>query len=219
MKLLCISASNILHSHNQSTSWILCKRITQYLNEKNIECEVIDLRNYDLSPCIGCGKCYDSRRCCHDNGFNEIYERIIQSDGVFFVSPHYAPIPAKLSMILEKMEEITFLHWWKDNTYKSEVCSLPAAVISHGGGADWALESYKAMVNDTIANALDTIQMKIVSYSNEWDTGLVLCVADVTEEKGIFPVQKYDWDSIDIKLRKYIDQIVENRLVCHKPFD
>lgn len=45
--------------------------------------------------------------------------KFIQADGVFFVSPHYAPIPAKLSMLLEKMEEITFLHWWKYNSYQS----------------------------------------------------------------------------------------------------
>lgn len=68
------------------------------------------------------------------------------------------------------MEEITFLHWWKDNGYKSEVYGVPTGIILHGGASDWALMSYKAMVNDTIPNALD-----------------------------IFPVQKYDWRLITQK--------------------
>ena len=209
MKAICISASNMLNSKKQSTSFIICDTISKILSEKNIPCKILDLRNYSLSPCIGCGECYDSKRCCRDIAFNEIYSMIAESDIVFFVSPHYAPIPAKLSMLLEKMEEITFLHWWKDNTYKSEMYHLPAGIISHGGGADWALLSYKAMVNDTIANALDTIQCKIVPYNSEWNTGISIPVSEVKEEDSIFPVQEYDWNSIEKKLRGYVELVLQ----------
>lgn len=209
MKAICISASNILNSKNQSTSLMICDIISKIMEKKDISCEILDLRNYSLSPCIGCGGCYDSRRCCRDIAFNEIYSMLTESDCVFFVSPHYAPIPAKLSMLLEKMEEITFLHWWKDNTYKSEMYHLPAGIISHGGGADWALLSYKAMVNDTIANALDTIQCKIVPYNSEWNTGISIPLSEVKEEDSIFPVQKYDWDSIERKLRGYVELVLQ----------
>ena len=154
MKVLCISASNILHSKANSISQSLCSKISEILLEKEILCEIVDLREYLLQPCIGCGKCFESKRCCMDTAFNTIYEKVIESDALFFISPHYAPIPAKLCMVLEKMEEITFLHWWKDNNYKSEVYGIPTGIISHGGASDWALKSYKAMVNDTIANAL-----------------------------------------------------------------
>ena len=33
------------------------------------------------------------------------------------------------------------------------------------------MDSYKAMVNDTIANALDTVQMKVVPFNSKWDDG------------------------------------------------
>lgn len=207
-KIICISASNIVHSRNQSTSLILCEKIATIVRNKGMISEIIDLRDYLLSPCIGCGKCYESKRCYHDKAFNRIYESIIQSDGVFFVSPHYAPIPAKLSMLLEKMEEITFLHWWKDNSYQSEVYGIPAGIISHGGGADWALKSYKAMVNDTIANALETVQLKTVAFDADSAAGISLGVSRVIEQSGIFPVQEYDWDSIVQKLKEYTDVIL-----------
>ena len=37
--------------------------------------------------------------------------------------------PINLIREMEKMEEITFLHWWKDNEYKSEVYGIPAGFI------------------------------------------------------------------------------------------
>lgn len=209
MKAVCISASNIIHSNESSVSKIFCDKIMEILKAKNIECETIDLRNYSLHPCIGCGKCFDSKRCCSDNDFNKIYDKLVRADAVFFVSPHYAPIPAKLCMLLEKMEEVTFLHWWKDNTYQSEVYGLPAGIISHGGGSDWALKSYKAMVNDTIANALDTIQCKVIPYNTEWNTGISLPVQNVIEKDDIFPVQEYDWSAISQKIEEYVEIVVK----------
>lgn len=209
MKVLCISASNILHSKENSISQIICSRISEILSEKEIVCEIVDLRDFRLQPCIGCVKCFEHKRCYNDTDFNTIYEKVIESDAIFFVSPHYAPIPAKLSMILEKMEEITFLHWWKDNEYKSEVYGIPAGIISHGGASDWALKSYKAMVNDTIANALDTIQCKTVPYDSEWNTGISLPVQRVLEEEYIFPIQKYDWDLLTQKLRDYVELVLQ----------
>lgn len=209
MKILCISATNILHSKKNSVSQIICDKIAEILKEKDVACEIVDLRKYSLYPCIGCGKCYEGKRCCNDFGFNEIYDKVIKSDGIFFVSPHYAPIPAKLSMLLEKMEEITFLHWWKDDTYRSEVYGLPVGIISHGGASDWALKSYKAMVNDTIANALDTIQCRIIPYNAEWDTGISLPVQKVIKKEDIFPIQEYDWHSITQKLAEYIGLVLK----------
>lgn len=209
MKVVCISSSNILSSQNQSTSYQICKRVSGILIEKGILCEIIDLRKYSLSPCIGCGKCFDKKRCCNDTAFNRIYDKFTHSDCLFFISPHYAPIPAKLSILLEKMEEITFLHWWKDNTYRSEMYGLPTGIISHGGGADWALKSYKSMVNDTIANALDTIQCEIVPYNSEWNTGISLPVSKVVEKESIFPIQEYDWDSMNQKLKEYVEIVLK----------
>ena len=212
MKITCISGSNILNSTSESTSLQLCAVIAQIAARKHISCEIIDLRNYVLSPCTGCGCCYNTRRCHMDAGFNEIYEKLTLSDCIFFISPHYAPIPAKVSMLLEKMEQITFLHWWKDNSYRSELYNLPAGIISHGGGAQWALKSYKAMVNDTIANALETIQCRVIPFDSEWNTGISLPISKIEETDSIFPVQRYDWDSIRQKLEEYIEIVLRETL-------
>ena len=61
------------------------------------------------------------------------------------------------------------------------------------------------MVNDTIANALDTIQCKVVPYNSDWETGISLPVYRGLEGEGIFPIQEYDWDLIEQKLAEYIE--------------
>ena len=80
---------------------------------------------------------------------------------------------------------------------------------SHGGASEWALKSYKAMVNDTIANALDTIQCKTVPYNSEWNTGISLPVHRVLEKDGFFSIQKYDWNLITQKLKDYIEFVLK----------
>jgi len=159
---------------------------------------------------VGCGKCYESHRCVQSDDFNDIYDEIVCTDILLIVSPHYAPIPAKLAALLEKMEQITFLHWCKDNAWRSEVFGKPVGIISHGGGGARALKSYKRMVNDTIANALDTIQLKPVSLNSKWDTGISIPVKKAVFNKGsVFPSQEYDWELIADTVSNYLEAVRE----------
>jgi len=214
MKFLYISASNIVGTKSEeSTSYKICKITKKILQDKyrNEMHSILELKNYSLTSCIGCGKCWISHRCIFNDDFNDIYTQIIDSDFLMFVSPHYAPIPAKLAALLEKMEQITFLHWGADNSYKSEVYGKPTAIISHGGGSDWALKSYKLMVNDTIANALDTIQLKLIPFNDEWNTGISLPVDKTSfSTKSIFPEQSYNWEYLTSLISNYIDVIIHN---------
>ena len=213
MNLVCISASNIAHQKPESsTSYKICQIAAREMSKaiSGVQSKIIELKTKTIHPCVGCGKCLDSHRCVYSDDFNQIYDDIADADTVFIVSPHYAPIPAKLAAMLEKMEQITFLHWGKDSSYKSEVYGKPAGVISHGGGGEWALKSYKKMVNDTITNALDTIQMKVVPFSDEWDTGLSLPVDKVVfQDSSIFPLQEYDWDFIADKITLYVAAVAK----------
>ncbi|MDR1589556.1 MAG: NAD(P)H-dependent oxidoreductase [Oscillospiraceae bacterium] len=206
LRILCISASNNFRPGVKETySYQICKTVLDEADKHvtEIEGEIIELKNLTLSPCRDCMKCLDSRRCVTDDTFNQIYEKIIACDILFIVSPHYAPVPAKLCMLLEKMEEITFYRWEKDTSYQSEVYGIKTAVISHGGGsgnefaqADGISQTdYKKVVNDPIANALDTIQLKLIPYDDEWNTGIV--VKPETAEQGF-----------DKKIGQYVRQVL-----------
>ena len=214
MKSLCISASNMIGvKSEESTSYQICEIAKNCLQDKykNETHSILELKNYHLLPCVGCGKCWSSHRCVLDDDFNDIYLQIIGSDFLLLVSPHYAPIPAKLVALLEKMEQVTFLRWGADNSYKSEIYNKPTGVISHGGGAEWALKNYKLMVNDTIANALDTIQLKLIPFNDEWNTGISLPVNNACfSDNSIFPTQSYDWANLASLISDYMDVIIQN---------
>lgn len=116
-----------------------------------------------------------------------------------------------LQLYSKKMEQITFLHWGADSSYKSEVYRKATGVISHGGGADWVLKSYKLMVNDTIANALDTIQLRLIPFNDDWNTGISLPVSNASfAGDSIFPAQEYDWKKLTRRISDYMDAIIQN---------
>jgi multimeric flavodoxin WrbA len=215
MKVLSISASNMVHAKKESTSLEVCQIIEKIIKTKltgnDIQMEFVRLVDASLSPCTGCGKCFMMNKCCTDDCFNNIYSRIAQSDALFIVSPHYAPIPAKLCMLLEKMEQISFLNRFYDNGYKPMVYKKPVGIIAHGGGSDdAALLSYKVMVLDTIANALQTTMMDVVGLNEEWPTGIAFPVKEVLQEEDeIFPVQLYDWADVENRVTPLVLSVIE----------
>ncbi len=214
MKITCISASNIRYAGDNSTSLKACRIIEKIVEaepgNKPVRTDIIRIADVSLVPCTGCGNCYNSGRCIAEDGFNQIYSRIADSDAVFIVSPHYAPIPAKLAALLEKMEQITFLRWFYDNGYRPEVYGIPVGIIAHGGGKDeFVLRSYKHMVLDTIANALGTIMMEVVGLDDEWPTGVVFPVDEVREDRdNIFPVQTYDWADVQNRITPLVRNVI-----------
>ena len=214
MKISCISAANMKYAADKSTSLITCQIIENIIKTKlqksDAQVDVIKLVDADLSPCSGCGECFRTGRCGADDDFNRIYSRIAASDAVFIVSPHYTPIPSKLCMLLEKMEQISYLPWFHDNTHQPKVQGIPVGVIAHGGGGEaWALRSYKAMVLDTIANALQTIMMEVVGLNETWPTGVVFPAKEVKRESGqTFPIQYYDWAEIENRVSPLVVKVI-----------
>ena len=84
-RAICILASNKKEDQGKSISYYICKKIFGALDRKGISCELLNLRNYVLSPCTGCGACRVEDGCGKDNEFNRIYEKLSSADYLFFV--------------------------------------------------------------------------------------------------------------------------------------
>lgn len=213
MLISCVSASNIKHAGESSTSLRLCnlvKEIVETCGKNKTNVKVIPLVNYELKPCTGCGRCFKKNKCIEDDGFNDIYSQLVKSDGLFIVSAHYAPIPSKLAMLLEKMEQLAFLPRFNNEEDKSPLYQRPAGIIAHGGGTEEIIKGYRGVVINTIANALSwPIEMNIKGIDEDWPKGIAIPINRVKKDtKSIFPIQEYDW--IDIKKR--IKPLVHNVL-------
>ena len=125
-KILCISASNRIRAV-ETNSYRKCKIILDEAEKhiSDMQGEIIEMQRHTLCPCNDCSECLNSRRCSADDDFNIIYEKIIACDILFIVSPHYASIPAKLIMLLEKWQYTVTAHSSKDKSYKSETYGIP----------------------------------------------------------------------------------------------
>jgi multimeric flavodoxin WrbA len=215
MKILCISAANMKYAADKSTSLITCQIIENIIKNKlhkdDAQVNVIKLANAVLSPCTGCGECFKTGRCGVNDDFNDIYAQIAAAEAVFIVSPHYTPIPSKLCMLLEKMEQISYLPWFHDSRHQPKVQGIPVGIIAHGGGSgERELRSYKAMVLDTIANALQTAMMEVVGLNADWPTGVVFPAKEVKRESGqTFPIQFYDWADIEGRVTPLVVKVME----------
>src|SRR5690606_28356816 len=95
-KFTCISAANIERARHNSASTRTCEMIAGILHDElgdRAEVEIVRLLDYEPVPCRMCGGCFKTLRCAHDPAFNQLFEKLLASDAVFIVSPHYAPIP------------------------------------------------------------------------------------------------------------------------------
>lgn len=214
MLIVCVSASNIKHAGENSTSVKTCKLIKEMVKRKttsNVEVEIISLVDYELKPCIGCGRCFNEEICIHDDDFNQIYSILTQANALFIVSAHYAPIPSKLSILLEKVEQLAFLKRFNNENYRSPLFRKPVGIVGHGGGDEKIIKYYKGPILDSIWNALSyPVEMNIVGASNEESNGVIFPVKNVRKLKNsIFPVQEYDWEDIERRLEPLVGNVLE----------
>lgn len=216
MTIVCISASNIKHAGQNSTSLKTCNLIKEMVNtktakDKNIDVEIISLVDYELKPCIGCGTCFKQECCIYDSAFNQIYDALTKANALFIVSAHYAPIPSKLSMLLEKIEQLAFLKRFNDEDYRSPLFRKPVGIIGHGGGTEEIIKYYKEPVLDSIWNALSyPVEMNVIKLNNEHKNGVIIPVKSVKKVEGsIFPIQEYDWTDIEHRLTPLVNNVHE----------
>lgn len=100
MKVLAINSS----ARKDGNTAYLIGTVFAELNREGIETEMIQLSGSIIEPCKACWACGGKRNCVHKRDlFQEIYEKMIQADGIIFGSPVYtANISANMQAFLER---------------------------------------------------------------------------------------------------------------------
>lgn len=217
MKIICISASNTKVKGTGSTSTRVCEMIREklYKSDQNIEAEVIPLMDYDLKNCIFCGDCRKSGLCVHDRDFNRLQGKIAEADGIFLVLPHYSPIPSKLLMVFEKINEILYAGWINDPEFHSKLNNKPIALIGHGGMVEEeeTLRYYHDHLITPVANTLNSLSYQLVKYNDSYPNGAVFglkdehCLQNVENE--VFPRILQDWTAIDERIEPLVANLMQ----------
>ena len=100
MKVLAINSS----AGKDGNTVLLINAVFEELNKEGIETEMIQLAGKVVEPCKACWACGGRKNCVHKKDlFQEIYEKMIQADGILLGSPVYmANISANMQAFLER---------------------------------------------------------------------------------------------------------------------
>lgn len=88
------------------------------VRDEGIETEFISLRDKNISECTGCYACVKNRQCAIDDDFQEIFNKMLNVDGIILSSPVYhGSITPKLKCLLDRSG---FLCRWIENAMVEE---------------------------------------------------------------------------------------------------
>lgn len=219
MKVLCISASNTKLMGSNSTSVKVCKMIGDIIKKEYETDAIVDLAalvRFELKPCILCGQCCETSSCIYDDSFNSIFSKLSEADAIFFVVPHYSPIPSKLLILFEKINEIAYAGWLSNPDYALPFSGKPVGIIGHGGMTekDETLKYYHDSLITTVANTLKSLSFQIVGYSEDYPNGAPFGLKDddclKKSENNIFPDIIQDYELIENRIRPLINNVMNS---------
>lgn len=117
MKVLLVNGSP--HKNGCTNEALL--EIKRTLEENGVEGEIFWIGNKPLSGCLGCGGCFESKRCIIDDVVNQFLDKAEEADGFIFGTPvHYAGPAGAIVSFMDRA------FYGKPNVFKGK----PAACIT-----------------------------------------------------------------------------------------
>jgi multimeric flavodoxin WrbA len=68
--------------------------------------ELVDVCKLKINYCNACGVCYAKGKCIHENDFEDLYRKILESDGFVLGSPvYFRSVTAQLKTLIDRMSD------------------------------------------------------------------------------------------------------------------
>ncbi len=168
MKVLAINGSpNRDGNTNELISIVL-----NILKNHGIETEVIQMRDKTVKGCIACFGCAKKTGRCtvEDDDFNDVYEKIIEGDGIIMGSPTYfTNVTAELKAVIDRAGMVSTMN---DGMLKHKVGAAVVAVRRGGG-----IHAF-----DSINHLYQMCQMFVVG-STYWNLGFGMGKGEVKDDQ------------------------------------
>jgi multimeric flavodoxin WrbA len=211
MHVLCISGSNISVARKNSASTHACELIGELVHASYpaARVEIAPLIDYELKPCRMCGKCFEKLECAYDSDFNDLHARMSAADAIFLICPYYAPLPSKVMIVLEKLQEMVYLRSCAQVDYHFTLYRKPLGIVAHGGQTNEALPYYKTALLDPLANAFAGVQMYVVGAGEQWPNGVTFGIRSITKPAdSIFVTIEHDWDDVRARIAPLVQNVL-----------
>ncbi len=101
------------------------------LQGKNIDTELISLRDKEIKPCTGCYDCVKLHRCTIEgDDFEEIFQKMMEADGIIVGSPVY--FSSVVPQLMALLDRAGFVAMWSGRCFARKVGG-PIAVARRAG--------------------------------------------------------------------------------------
>ena len=169
MKVLAINSS----ARKDGNTALLIGAVFEELNKEGIETEMIQLAGKIIEPCKACWACGGKKNCVHKKDmFQEIYEKMVQSDGILLGSPVYtANISANMQAFLERASVVA------DMNRSENLLRHKAGAAVTAGRRGGALNTLDAM------NHFFMLQDMFIVGSSYWPMAYGRMPGDVSEDQ------------------------------------
>lgn len=202
MKVIGINASP---KGEKSKTLELLNAVLNGAKSEGAEIKFLDLYKYKIQYCNDCGMCYAKGECTLDDDFSDLFDQIMDSDGIVLGSPNYInSVSAPMKAMFDRMADAIHCQMF----YKKFGCSVCTAGGSHENDVVGYMNSVLITLGATVVGG--------VGVAIGWNPSALEPAKEQAFELGKKLVQsirgehKYpEQDEIHIKTREYFCQLIK----------
>ena len=103
MKILGINGSP---RGSKSQTLILVKAVLEGAKASGADVELVDVCKLRIDYCNACDVCYAKGKCIHEDDFEGLYRKMLDSDGLILASPvYFRSVTAQLKTLIDRMAD------------------------------------------------------------------------------------------------------------------
>ena len=100
MKVLALNGST---RGTKGNTHLCLSMVAEELEKRGIEVEIVSLAKKKLNPCKACYACKEKKTCIQDDDINEIFQKMLEADGIILGSPTYfSNVTSRMQMLVER---------------------------------------------------------------------------------------------------------------------
>ena len=148
-------------SFRKNNTYGVLKKISDKLDILSFNCEIINLKDYNIEFCKGCEVCILKGNCLIKDDLKTLFNKIRQADGIIIGTPVYVN---NMSGLLKNFLDRTCM-WF----HRSEVALKPVILVATTGGSGLknTLNSIKETMLQWGVDVTDTIGRTGISRNND----------------------------------------------------
>lgn len=99
MKILALSCS----PRKEGNTVAILNEVLRGAADKQAETELYSIAGKNIRPCEGCWKCTRTGKCHIDDDMQELYDKLLEADGIVFGTPiYYYGMTAQLKTVIDR---------------------------------------------------------------------------------------------------------------------